>query len=270
MHIKKYLSLLMLVLCISSCAHKNKTFSKCPDFKKSKINQAKIKIAKVKKKKSSKESFAVGKKRTRPQVNQPEELTSIDGRIAKRMLALSLLESRDEQIDETLLVNLDDSIPFVSRQKNSSEDEGECDVLVTTSGENINCIVREVTEESIKFVMCNESDGPVISVEKSSIRLIKYQSGAVQMINSKSDEIKNKRISDYSRRRTHRLALLSLVIGIFGFIFITPLLGLGAIASGLVAILRIRKEPEQYKGTGISLVGMVLGSVALVIALLLI
>lgn len=71
-------------------------------------------------------------------------------------------------------------------------------------------------------------------------------------------------------RQNSTLAVVSLIFGLLGWTFL-PLIGsLVAIVTGHMARSEIRAQPDRYEGDGLALVGLVLGYVSIVIAVLLV
>ncbi|MBN2192249.1 MAG: DUF4190 domain-containing protein [Polyangiaceae bacterium] len=69
------------------------------------------------------------------------------------------------------------------------------------------------------------------------------------------------------------LAVLSLGLGIASISgvwccgSISPLLGLGGIATGVVALVRWGKSPLETRGRGLAVVGLVLGTISVMVAI---
>jgi hypothetical protein len=59
-----------------------------------------------------------------------------------------------------------------------------------------------------------------------------------------------------------------LVMGIAGLII--PLIGIGAIVTGIMALNDFKEEPNRYKGKGMANAGIVLGSIATIFMVIMI
>ena len=69
-------------------------------------------------------------------------------------------------------------------------------------------------------------------------------------------------------RQTSSLAIVSLVFGVLGWTLL-PLLGcLVAVITGHLGRAEIRRDPEQYQGDGLAVIGLVLGYVGIALAVL--
>jgi hypothetical protein len=75
-----------------------------------------------------------------------------------------------------------------------------------------------------------------------------------------------------TRRPTHALAIVSLITGILSFFFcccfIGAVPGLTAVITGIFGYREIKARPDQYTGETLAIIGIVLGSIELVLQLL--
>ena len=69
-------------------------------------------------------------------------------------------------------------------------------------------------------------------------------------------------------RTTNPLAIVSLVSGILGWTLLPFVASLIAIITGHMARSAIRREPDRYDGDGLAIAGLVLGWVAVALAVL--
>lgn len=69
-------------------------------------------------------------------------------------------------------------------------------------------------------------------------------------------------------RQTNTLAIVALVSGLLGWSFVPFIGSIVAIITGHLARSEIRRQPERYEGDGLALVGLILGYVALGLAVL--
>ena len=61
-----------------------------------------------------------------------------------------------------------------------------CDLITTKKGDEIECVVKEISSTEIKYLKCNNPNSPIISIRKSDVLFIKYASGEKEVINSSS------------------------------------------------------------------------------------
>ena len=121
-------------------------------------------------------------------------------------------------------------------------------------GNEISVKVIEITPELIKYKKCNNS-GPLISIKKSDVFMIKYSDGSNQKIITD-----NKSNGSDEKLRGNGFAVTALVCGILGFF--VPGLGLLSIIFGAIG------RSKKYKGRGMALTGMILGLVNLLLVFL--
>ena len=77
----------------------------------------------------------------------------------------------------------------------------------------------------------------------------------------------------YGPAKTHPLATTSLALGISSFPvacccwMVSPALSIAAIVFGIIALQKIRQQPDMHAGHGIAIAGIVLGAIGLATAL---
>lgn len=150
-------------------------------------------------------------------------------------------------------------------------DENCGDIITLKKGDQIKAKVLEVGVSEIKYRRCDNLDGPLIIISKSSVYSIKYLNGhedhffdTPQPKNKKPETPQNE-----GQKELHPLAVAALVCTIL-ITFLWPLAALlGAILGG-VAMGQIREKPDQYRGYVMAKVSMIVSIVALVLFVLLI
>lgn len=85
-----------------------------------------------------------------------------------------------------------------SRSVNASADEGECDVIILTNGDEILAKVLEVGSFEVKYLKCDNLTGPSFTLRKSTVFMIKHPNGTKTLINdpSEADDDDESGISD--------------------------------------------------------------------------
>jgi hypothetical protein len=131
----------------------------------------------------------------------------------------------------------------------------ECDNIILQDGNEISAKVIEITPELIKYKKCNNS-GPLISIKKSDVFMVKYSDGTNQKIMTDS-----KSTGSQEGLRGNGFAITALVCGILGFV--VPGLGLLSIIFGGIG------RNKKYKGRKMALTGMILGLINLLLVLIL-
>jgi hypothetical protein len=67
----------------------------------------------------------------------------------------------------------------------------ECDNLILKNGDEISVKIIEITPELIKYKKCDKENGPLISVLKEDVFMIKYNDGTKELIESSKKEKKS-------------------------------------------------------------------------------
>ena len=131
----------------------------------------------------------------------------------------------------------------------------ECDNIILQDGNEISAKVIEITPELIKYKNCNNS-GPLISIKKSDVFMVKYSDGTNQkiMIDSKSN-------GSEEGLSHNGFAITALACGILGFV--VPGLGLLSIIFGGIGM------QKKYKGRKMAITGMILGLVNILLVIIL-
>jgi hypothetical protein len=153
------------------------------------------------------------------------------------------------------------------------------DVITFRSGDQVTARVTEITDDKIKYKRCDNVEGPVFVVNKSTVASIKYTNGVVEKIEAPLEPVytpnTNSKPNDkfYGPQKVHPLAVLSLISLLVG----SWVIGLGIIAAlimSIIAIKEINKNPKKWKGIllakivrSISLVLLILFGVAILIIL---
>lgn len=63
------------------------------------------------------------------------------------------------------------------------------DLIIKTSGEEIESKVIEITDSNIKYRKYANSDGPIYNISKSEVFMIKYENGGKDVFNKKESEV---------------------------------------------------------------------------------
>ena len=144
-----------------------------------------------------------------------------------------------------------------------------CDELLFRDGSEIKGKVIEITQTEIKYKKCDMLDGPLYVVKKSKIFIIKYANGTRDVF--KEETIENDQNSNQNVKKNHNLALLAFTFGLIGiYPSVISILGIAGIIFGIMALKKIKQEPDKYKGEVISKIGMVFGIVGLIFGILII
>src|SRR5665213_628525 len=69
--------------------------------------------------------------------------------------------------------------------KKQATDTTQCDEIIMTDGSTVKGKVTEIGVDEIKYKDCDNESGPITSVRKSDVFMIKYASGKTQAITTK-------------------------------------------------------------------------------------
>ena len=128
-----------------------------------------------------------------------------------------------------------------------------CDKIILQDGSRINGKVMEISSNQVKYKNCEDINGPMITLDKPNVYMIKYSNGTKETItpkpSSNSDRTEQGRPE---RRRGGGFGIASFILGLFGFSVLAIIFG--AIGLG-------RERPLK----GLAAVGLILGIIWLII-----
>lgn len=156
-----------------------------------------------------------------------------------------------------------------------------CDILITQDGDEFHCKVVEIGIDAVKYRKCGFTDGPLISLPRSSVFMIRYSNGEKEIIKpinktpeKKEDYYENVKFPDDITKRVDVLGVIGFALSIASILpwwFVSALIGffagIIAIVFGSISIARILKKSDSRKGLGFAIVSLIVG-VALVAATL--
>ena len=67
---------------------------------------------------------------------------------------------------------------------NTNPSNNKCDILILQNGDEISVSIMEITPRLIKYKKCNNENGPLISISKKEVVMIKYSDGTNEIVNS--------------------------------------------------------------------------------------
>lgn len=76
------------------------------------------------------------------------------------------------------------------KKVNFFDDDKPCDNLVLTNGEEISAVIEEIGEEKIKYRKCENQSGPLYSLSREKVFMIKYSNGQKELFNTESESKK--------------------------------------------------------------------------------
>lgn len=144
-----------------------------------------------------------------------------------------------------------------------------CDEMFFNDGTDLKVKVIEITADEVKYHKCDMPDGPLYVAKKNNVFLIKYSNGTREVFTrpttqTPSNAQSSKKSNYTGPKRTHPMAVVSLVLGIISIIpYITILTAILAIVFGNIALRQIKADPDHYKGEGLAKAGKTIGIVFL-------
>lgn len=150
-------------------------------------------------------------------------------------------------------------------------DTNKCDKIIFRNTEEVECRVKEISTSEIKYHKCGFEDGPIYKIDPNDVSAIIYHNGSkeffgnyVRPSKSYEKEKKDEYINGYTTwasdpRDIEIFSVLSLV---FATLYFIP--GL-SIVFGVIGLRMFNKEPGRYKGKGFAYAGIILGSLALLL-----
>ncbi|MDA0682305.1 MAG: hypothetical protein O2781_03015 [Bacteroidetes bacterium] len=155
----------------------------------------------------------------------------------------------------TVNVVLNASFPVV---ENHISIEEPCDNIILKNGEEISAKIFEITPDLIKYKKCDNLDGPLISIYKDDVFMLRYHDGSKDLFND--EVIENKNANKNSE--VPLAGILSLSFSLFAFLVPLPLL-FGVLLAGAGFISGLGSLDEKY--WGLSLAGVIIGLIDLIV-----
>lgn len=117
----------------------------------------------------------------------------------------------------------------------------DCDIILLESGEEISVNVVEITPDLIKYKKCDREKGPLISISKEDVFMIKYHDGTkekITHINSRGNN--TDKIDDTTSSTSKTFNILSVMfscISIIFSLFISYIIGLILLIPALLFLI---------------------------------
>jgi hypothetical protein len=163
---------------------------------------------------------------------------------------------------------------FISTQQSG------CDTIFLKSGPMMIVKVTEIRLNEIMYKNCNTLNGPIASIPKSEVLVIKSANGKHNYSISADAAVF---ISSKTTRINEGLGIAGFILGMinpvvaFSMIAITPVslawlaiilgfsaLGLIVFILGCISLRKIKRHPDKYKGKGFAAVSIILGLIGII------
>jgi hypothetical protein len=222
---------------------------------------------------------------TLPQTSSKNSLTKINPTpLAEQTINSTKTELKKNKSTTNYIINTYKTTaqkitPSVKVKNNFKVNDGDCDVLVLKSGEELSVKIKEIGEQEIRYVKCDNLTGPVYVVKKSSAFMVKFANGAKEIFTNNEPEkpnssVKNSRNNPNAPQpKTDPLGIISF-FGVLISMFVPfptgVLLLLGFYAMAIASLLRIKNNPDQYKGKAWAIMALLLPLITLVLVIIII
>jgi hypothetical protein len=184
------------------------------------------------------------------------------------------LQSADEPV-EVVTVRSTTVLNLINESEKTIWPGDTCgDVIVFKSGDEVIARVTEITDDKIKYKRCDNVNGPVFVVNKSTVSSVRYTNGVLEKIeapitSSTPNTNAQPTATYYGQQKVHPLAILSLISLLIG----SFLAGAGVIIALVLssrAIREINANPKKWKGLTLAKVVRSISLVLMILILLVI
>ena len=145
------------------------------------------------------------------------------------------------------------SFPIVGNNINEP-----CDNIILKNGNEISAKIIEITPDLIKYKKCDNLEGPLISIYKNEVLMLRYNDGSKELFNTEYENI----VKDNKDSKVPISGILSLSFSLISFLIPLPLV-YGMLFAGAGFISGLGSLDEKY--WGLSLAGMIIGLIDLII-----
>ena len=135
----------------------------------------------------------------------------------------------------------------------------ECDNIILKNRNEISAKIIENTPDLVKYKKCAQLDGPMYTIYKSDILMLRYADGTKDIIRN-NKKYKNQEYSEENNRLSS-LGFLSIMFGIYSWFVLGIVFAPLGIISGIFSLVR-----DENKVTGA--IGLSISSIALIILLI--
>ena len=137
-----------------------------------------------------------------------------------------------------------------------------CDNIILKSGDEIPAKVIEIAADIIKYKRCDYIDGPIISMPKSDILMIRYSNGSKEIFSSDIKKPFSTIEGESGDGFWAGTSIFSLMVAIIGMVVAGALpLGILAVITGIIALR------EENKLVPIAVIGIMLGLIDIILIL---
>ena len=135
-----------------------------------------------------------------------------------------------------------------------------CDNIILKNGDEISVKIIEITPDLIKYKKCGNLDGPLFSIYKNEVLLVRYKDGTKDIFNETNVNL----FSNSNESDSSWMGIYSLVLSLIVFLIPLPIV-LGILFAGISFISGLASLDD--KNWGLGLAGMIIGLIDLIILL---
>jgi hypothetical protein len=193
-------------------------------------------------------------------------ITAIDTDRVNRQLKMEYLNNLTASINPSLISSMkripvatqNISKPTLSVKAMVKSSQTACDSIILKPGNIITGKILEIGLSEIKYRECENLDGPVISILKSDVFVIKYPNGTRDYFNS---EVPVSSGSSVNMQKTEGLGLAGFIASLVGLFVLGIPLGLLAVIFGIISQGKLKRNPGKYKGRGFARASIIIGMI---------
>lgn len=143
-----------------------------------------------------------------------------------------------------------------------------CDTIVLKSGSRIVARVEEIGQSEIRYRRCDNLNGPMISMAKTSVNRILYVNGTHEVMVSENPIVVNnydvKPQYNPAPLKTEPLAIAGFIAAIVGLFIGGIPLGTLAVIFGILSLGKLRRYPARFKGRKLAIASIIIGFIAVI------
>jgi hypothetical protein len=190
----------------------------------------------------------------------------------RRIESTQTIDESNVQMNHALMASADQDIRNVvlaSTQTNTQNDES-CDVIYFRNNKVVSAKVVEINSTDIKYKRCDNLDGPLIVVDKNSVKSILYKNGDTETftenypVKPTQENTTIQKTTPNTGAKYDGFAIASFVCG---FLFMLAIPVPLAIIFGIISLDRIKASQGKLIGKALAITGII---VSLLIILLLV
>lgn len=143
-----------------------------------------------------------------------------------------------------------------------------CDTVVFKAGNILLAKVIEIGLNEIKYRECENLSGPLISILKSDVFVIKYPNGTRDYFDQIAPVVRpetaNTTAAQPGQPKTIGIGIAGFIASLLGLLVAGLPLGVFAIIAGSIGLGKIERNPGKYKGKGFATAALIIGLVDVV------